>query len=389
MKSKAEVVVVGGGVMGASIAFHLGKRGIRDILLVERNTLASGTTGKSSAVIRQHYSNHVTAKMALESLRVFQNFKTEVGGTAAFRNTGWIFVVNSDEDVKALRANLDLQRSVGIDTRFLDSNQLNELEPRMFTADLKAGCYEPAAGVADPTVTTNSFADAAIKLGVEVITQTKVTRVVTSGGKVKTVVTTAGEVQTTKIVNATNVWANRIAASVGLKLPLEARRDVICLFGHPQKFGKTLPVVVDNIYKTYLRPEEGQTWIGSVDPNLELVPNPDKFNEGVTLDTMVEFGEKFARRFPAMEDGELRRGYAALYDVTPDWHPILDEAPGVEGFYIAVGFSGHGFKLSPSIGKMIAQFVDTGKAEDIDFFRLSRFAENKPIVASYGYSWMG
>ena len=385
MKKQMDIVIVGGGSTGTSIAFHLAKLGIKDVFLLEKEYVAGGTTGKSSAIIRQHYSNEVTAEMALESLRFFQNFQSIVGGPCDFRNTGFLVCVGP-EMTEGMHANVKLQRNVGINTRILSMDELRLLEPQMFVDDIGAVAYEPDSGYADPSTTANSFATAAQRLGVEVYTKTEATDILTSAGRIRGLVTNNGEITCNKVVFATNIWTNRIAEKLGDNIPIEPTRHPMCLFLRPKTFGKEHAILIDFINQIYLRPEVGeQTWVGSLENTPDLI-DPNKYNENVDFETTIMYSERFTRRYPVMEAGDFVRGYAGPYDVTPDWHPILGRSRVVEGVYWAVGFSGHGFKLSPAVGRMMTELICKGHSDNIDFFRLSRFEEGKPIKAKYAYS---
>lgn len=385
MNKQTDIVVVGGGSTGTSIVFHLAKLGVEDVLLLEKEYIASGTTGKSSAIIRQHYSNEFTAKMALESLRFFQNFQSRVGGPCDFRNTGFLVCVGP-EMAEGMRVNVKLQQAVGINTRILSKDELLRLEPQMYLDDIGAAAYEPESGYADPSTTANSFATAAQRLGVKIKTKTEVTDLLVSGGRIRGLVTNNGEITCNKVVFATNIWTKRIAEKLGEKIPIEPTRHPMCLFLRPKTFGKEHSILIDFVNQVYFRPEVGdQTWVGSLE-NIPDIIDANKYNENVDFETTIKYSEKFTRRYPIMAAGDFVRGYAGPYDVTPDWHPILDKSSVVQGVYWAVGFSGHGFKLCPAVGRMMAELICNGWSENIDFFRLSRFEEGKPIEAKYAYS---
>ena len=382
--NKAEVVVVGGGSTGASIAFNLARRGLKKIMLLERNSLSSGSTGKSSAIIRTHYSNPITVKIASESLRFFQHFEDVVEGSCDFRKTGFLVCVGADSK-GTIESNVRMQRELGIKTSLLTQRELKELEPRMHVEDLEIAAYEPESGYADPTTTTNSLVRAAQKHGTVVCQRAELRKIKVTRGAVESIITDKGEVVTPKVVLACGVWTKKISAQIGLDIPIRATRHQLWLFVRPEDFGDPHPIVIDFVGGIYLRPEVGsQTWVGSVsDNNAESVENPDSYKEGADHRVMVEFTERFVHRFPKMEAGNVVRGYSGLYDTTPDWHPILDSVPITEGLYIAAGFSGHGFKLCPAVGRIISELVVDGKSEDARFFRLSRFEERMPFPPGY------
>jgi glycine/D-amino acid oxidase-like deaminating enzyme len=384
---KADVVVVGGGVIGLSIAFHLTRRGIRNVVVVEKNFLASGATGKSSACIRQHYSIPQTCRMVLKSLRFFQQFEELTGGrTASFVRTGYLLGVDDRLRVQ-MEASVALQRSVGIDTRLVTREEMGELEPRLRTDDLVAGCYEADAGYADPSQTAQGLAGAAREQGVRILEQAEVVGVIASGNRIGGVRTTDGEIESPVVVNATGLWGDRLGRMVGLDIPITVCRHKINFVAWPDEARAPHPLVYDFVTNIYTRPETGGlVLVGSLDSDeLKDRADPDHYQEGVSFDETADALQRIAHRFPVLERGAVAKGYAGCFDVTPDWHPILDQA-GPDGFYLAVGFSGHGFKLSPAVGEMMAELITGGPrpASDISVFGLSRFAEDKPIRGTYG-----
>jgi sarcosine oxidase subunit beta len=392
MAETADVIIIGGGCNGASIAYHLTQRGVKDVVLLEKNFLASGPTGRSSAIVRQHYSNEETAKMALKSLRVFQNFSEVVGGTCDFVNTGFM-VGATEQDLDALKGNVALQQSVGINTRVVYRDEINQLDPNLFTEDIVAAAYEPEGGYCDPASTTTSFAARAKDAGARILQGTEVTDILIEKGKVRGVVTTKGEFHAPVVVNAAGAWGRRVAQMVGIDVPLEPSRHEIAAFRRPPDFGKPPVVYGDFIRKTYMRSEgKDLILIGSLDPkDAENIVDPDHYNEGIEWRSVESFTAHLLHRYPAMERGFSKGGWAGVYDVTPDWHPIMDEVPDAQGCYLCVGFSGHGFKLCPATGDLMAEFITTGKTTEVDirFFRLSRFAEGQPIRGKYSYSILG
>jgi len=387
----AEVVVIGGGCTGASIAFHLAERGVRRVVLLEKGALASGPTGRSTAIVRQHYSNEVTARMALESLRVFQKWGDRVGGTCGFVQTGFLVGVREGERA-ALEGNVALQRGVGIDVRIVSGGELSRLEPELFTEDLVAAAYEPEAGYCDPVSTTTSLADAARARGARIVQSREVTGIRLEGGRVAGVDTSAGPIAAPSVVNAAGAWAHRLAATVGVELPIEPSRHPVCAFHRPPDFGRAPMIYADFVHQFYMRPETGDLClVGSIDPAAAgNLADPDRYNEGVDLETISEFGGLVSRRYPALERGFSRGGWAGIYDVTPDWHPVLDAIDGIPGLFVAAGFSGHGFKLCPAVGSMMAGLVTTGRRDErLDFFRADRFRTGRLIRGKYDYSIVG
>ncbi len=386
----ADVVIIGGGATGASTAFHLAKRGVRNVVLIEKEFLASGPTGRSSACVRQHYSTPETCRLVLKALRFFERFEDLTGGrTAGFVRTGYLLGVD-DRLRKQMEASVKLQQAQGIDSRLISPVEAREIEPRLAIDDLTAACYEPEAGYADPSQTTQGFAGAARDMGLKVMEQTSVTGIRTQGDRVVAVETSNGTIETPKVVNAAGTWADRIGTMAGVDIPITVCRHKIALVAWPKQARGPHPMVYDFVTNIYTRPETGDMiLVGPLDSE-ELADraDPDAYREGLNFDEKTDLHTRAATRFPVLEDGAVEKTYAGCFDVTPDWHPVIDE-PGPRGFYVACGFSGHGFKLSPAIGDMVAALVTGGKkpGDDVDLFRLSRFAEGKPIRGTYG-DWL-
>ncbi|MBM4423900.1 MAG: FAD-binding oxidoreductase [Chloroflexi bacterium] len=391
MNQTADVVIIGGGIMGASTAFRLAERGVK-VTLVEKSFLAGGSTGKSSAIVRQHYSNETTACMALYSLRIFQNFSEIVGGECGFAQTGFVALAAA-KDREGLIANVQLQQGVGINTKMLSRAELREMAPGMADLDSVAAAYEPEGGYADPSLTTASFGEAAKRLGAKILQETEVTGVIMQSGRAKGVVTNKGEISAGAVVNAAGPWGARVAKMIGVDLPIQPCRVQVSFFEAPPDEKPAPHVFADFPNVTYFRPETGgMTLIGSIDPSeANAHVDPDHHNERVDFDFIVEMGTQLAKRFPCMERGNSRGGYAAVYDVTPDWHPVIDEVPAGSGFFIAAGHSGHGFKLGPAVGAMVADMITGDETEDLNpaMFRFGRYAEGKPVRGRYEYSIAG
>ncbi len=392
MAQTADVVIIGAGVTGASIAFNLAQRGITDVAVLEKNFVASGATGKSSACIRQHYSTEVTARMVLRSIEVFQHFADVVGGTASFVKTGYLMGVG-ERDYQALKKVVATQQRVGIKTSLLSPKEIREIEPRVRIDDLVAGAWEPDSGYADPSDTTSSFMRRAREKGVKLYQGVQVTGLKTAGGAMREVVTGRETFSAPIVINAAGVWGDRIAAMAGVDVPITVCRHQIRFVKRPEAAAATHPLFYDFVHQFYSRPEgKDLTLIGTLDPaEVHDRVDPDDYNNGVDFDQTATVVAALCARFPSFEAGFFHSGYSGPFDVTPDWHPILDEAPGVRGFYLAVGFSGHGFKLAPAVGEMVAELVVNGKRaeSDVNAFRYSRFAENKPVRGMYDEGLMG
>jgi glycine/D-amino acid oxidase-like deaminating enzyme len=390
MDKTCDVLIIGAGIMGCSAALHLAQRGL-EVTVLERDTIGAGGTGRSSAIIRQHYSNELTARMALHSLQVFQDFDARVGGDCGFQQTGWVAIAAAG-DRAGLEANLQLQRSFGINTGTITAADFVDMMPGVAAEDLVVAAYEPDSGYADPHLTVNAYADAARRNGARILVNTEVTGVRMSGDKIIGVESTGGQYDAPVALNCAGPWGGRVAAMCGVEVPIVSSRVQVAVFKRPAEYTGH-PVVMDFVNGVYLRPETGNlTLVGSIDPaEADDVVDPDDYAEYADTEFITNMGEQMLLRYPPMESSESMGGYASLYSVTPDWHPIIDEVPAGSGCFICSGFSGHGYKLGPAVGLMVADLI-TGKQDPefpTDLFRLGRFEAGELIRGAYEYSIAG
>jgi len=385
----ADVVIIGGGVMGTSIAYALTRRGVRHVVLLEKNYLGSGSSGKSGAIIRTHYSTEITARIALKSLHTFAHFADLIGGHAGFVQTGMLIIAPAMHEA-VLQQKVDFLSALGINNQLLSVAELRELQPYLHMDDLAVAAYEPESGYADPAGTTFAFATAARTGGASIYQGTEVTEVHVAHGKVQGVRTRQGDISSPIVICAAGPWAKRVAAMVGIDLPLTVTRHQLLTVRRPGDLDARHPVYADLVHATYFRPEgDTLTLVGSLEDMEEPgEANPDTYNEKVDYAFIEAYSDRLCKRVPIMQGSFAQGGWAGLYTETPDAHPILDRFADPEGFYVAVGFSGHGFKLSPSIGEMMAEFVTTGGCQEfaINRFRASRFAEGELIGSHFDFN---
>jgi glycine/D-amino acid oxidase-like deaminating enzyme len=386
----AEVIIVGGGVTGASLAFHLARLGVRRVVVLEQKFLAAGGTGYSVGIIRQLYPHAETCRMVLRSLRVFREFSEIVGGQSGYVGCGALIGVS-----RALRPSLErslrIQREVGIRAELLEPEELARLEPRINSSGLGAVLYEPESGYGDPAAVTLGYAAAARDQGVVIEQMTAVTAILVDGDRVAGVVTQKGErIESRAVVNAAGLWAGPLAHLAGVTLPIVVGRHPVFSVKRTPAFGPAHAVYLDLAGGTYVRPETGDlTLTGSLTEDETQHPMaPDLLGSGVGFDEAAVALEKTSQALPLLADCQYQRGYAGAFDITPDWMPILDESP-VRGFYIAAGMSGHGFKLAPAVGELMAELITEGRTRfDRDPFRLDRFATAAPTV-NFVSSYLG
>jgi sarcosine oxidase subunit beta len=384
----ADVVVIGGGCEGTSIAWHLGRLGAGRVVLLERQDLAAGATGRSSAIVRTHYTHEALVRMALVARRTFERFADVVGGDAGFRRTGFLVLVGPD-DVGALRANVAMHRAVGVDARALSPDELSALEPRMNVEGVGAAAWEPDSGYADPHGATIGYAAAARRHGAEIRIGVTVTALRVAGGKVEAVETTAGTIATRSVVVAAGYRTRDLIAPLGIDIPLTPVRHDIAIVGRSPDFGSLHPIVSDRVIGSYYRPEgEALTLIGTTSPYEGHVDHEVERDRAPYQDHTATLAARFAQRFPGEEQAVLRGGYTGVYDCSPDLQPLLGPLPGVDGLYVACGFSGHGFKLSPVIGQLMAEQVLTGAPSlvDLELFSPARFRTGRSITSPHPYS---
>ena len=390
MGKTTDVIVVGGGVNGTCIAYHLAQRGA-SVTLIEKDNIAAGPTGLSCGIIRQHYSHPITASIALAALRFFENFEDLVGGDCDFRQTGYIFAAGPDT-IDTLKANVALQQSLGINTSVISVEELRELVPGAAIDGIVGAAYEPESGYADPYSTSVAFANRAEELGAEMLIGTEVRSVIVEGGKARGVVTNQGRLEAASVVLATGPWSSRLAKLFGIDLPIVPCRVQVCLFERAPDLSHD-KIFIDSPLGVYTRPEgEDLMLVGSVatDEAKAGIKHPDDFQRVADFDAVSRYSEQLIERFPGMDKGSFLNGYASLYDVTPDWQPILDELPGIENLYCCAGSSGHGFKLAPIVGKMMADLITRGKSDndDINFFSfdIKRWQNSYYVVTCFHHN---
>ena len=383
MRQTAEAVIIGGGVMGCSIQYNLANFGVTDSVLLEMDVLGSGSTGRSQAICRMHYSNPVTASMAWESLKVLTNFGEVVGGSSGFVQTGYLVIVESI-DRPGLERNISLQQELGVDARIVSAAEVAQLAPMVNVGGEEGLAWEPQSGYADPYQVTTSYATRVREMGGEIVLRNPATGIEISGGRVVAVTSAQGRVETPVAVVAAGPWSRREMAKVGVDIPLSTVRHQVATLTRPLDRIPNHPTVGDIAQSFSFRPDgSSMTMVGFGEDAVEI----DTYNQGVDMEAVAANLVKLTRRMPPMADSYFRGGWSGLFTITPDWHPILDRVPGIDGLYCAVGFSGHGFKLSPMIGLTMAELIVQGEASSIDInpLRFQRFEEEDLLNSSYRY----
>ena len=385
MIDSAEVIVVGAGVQGASLAFHLAQRGAR-VLVLEREAVASGATGRSSGFVRMHYDLASDARLAWLSFPYFEDWAAMVGhGDCGFVRTGFVQIM-PDELAANVRANIAAQQAIGIDTGMLDATDLARLVPGVVTDDVTTAIYEPRSGYADPSGTAAGFLAAARALGARVVQASPATAVLVDGEVVTGVETEKGRFGAPVVVDVAGAWAAPLARTIGVEVPVEAWRHDTAYFGLPDGRATDFPIVIDEINEIYFRPEGSETMLVGLEGGNEVGGSPDRPLATPRPDVVEEMVRRVCARVPWMADGTLRTSHGGQDGITPDQHGILGRA-GPDGFYLACGFSGTGFKTAPAIGRCLAELILDGRATtaDIDGYSLERFAAGRPLIGEHPY----
>ncbi len=384
----ADIVVIGGGVIGASVAMHLAQMGAGNVLLAERRGLASGASGRSGSMVREHYQHPVLVKMAMEASRAFHNFSEIFGGDARFQETGRVLLFDQ-HDAEAVRANVAMNRELGVDIRLLSPGEIEELVPGISLDGVALGAYEPTSGYADPVATTYSFAQRARDLGATILTGCNVTGFRVVGGRLTGVETDTGLIEADAAIAVTGPWTNALAAPLGETLPITPLRVQMVHLRRPPALEPLTATVIDQTTGAYFRGNAGFHTLqgGEAPEDMSEEVNPDAYGLNADHDTITRFWERARFRFPDFAATTPLGGYGSLYDLTPDGNPILDKSALVQGLYWAAGFSGHGFKLSPVVGRMVAELALHGESKDhpLAGFSWERFTRGGSLTPLHPY----
>lgn len=386
----ADIVIIGGGVTGASTAFQLTRRRAGRIVLVERDTIGSGPTARTIGIIRLHYSYEPLIRLAARGLEVFSHFEALTGSTADFTPAAFLLLARPDQ-LPAVEENVALQQRLGVRTSILTPSEVGRLDPRMRLDDVGGAAYEPDSGYADGYAAAAGFASAARRQGVEILEGTRAERLVVEGGVLRAVVTSRGMFETGQALVAAGAWTPALLATAGVRVPIQASRQQVVHLAPPDGFGALEVQIEDITQGFYARPEShGTVLAGVLEEEAEQIVPPDGYSQGTDFEFVSRVGTLWAHRFPGAADAAVRGGYASIYDVTPDWQPVLGPVPGVRGLHVAAGFSGHGFKLSPALGEALAALLVGERPEiDISAFASSRFADGRLIHGKHAQGILG
>jgi sarcosine oxidase subunit beta len=375
MEKIADVVIIGGGIIGTSIAYHLSLKKAGRVVLLEKGQLGEGSTGRCVGGIRTQFSTEINIRFSLESLKSFQQFKEELGVDPEFKQIGYLFLGTTKLEMEIFKGNIQLQSRFGIPAEFLDPDEMKARWPYLRTDDVLGGTYCPWDGYAGPNEILYGLVNGAKRAGVKIYEGIEVTGISLEKRKVQGVQTKKGEISTSVVVNAGGPYAAMIGEMVGLNIPVKPLRRQIFITAPFHLTDQIIPLTIDVHRGWYFRQEEkGLLLSGPLDQE-------PSFNLNVDYDAMVGTSENAISRIPVLERARIARGWAGLYEISPDHHAILGKVPDLEGLILANGFSGHGFQHSPAVGKVIAQLIVDGKAESIDISPLSieRFKKGELI----------
>lgn len=379
MRDRADVVVIGGGILGLSIAYHLAKeQGTTDVTVVERSYLCSGASGRNGGGVRAQWSTLENVRLMQESVRLFRDFARETGINVWFRQGGYLFLARSDERVRGLEESVELQREAGLSTRLLSPDEARSIVPELSVDGVVAASFHPEDGVVFPWPLVWGYAEAARRLGVEIATFTDVVGIRTTGKRIDSVVTSRGELRTRRVVVACGAWSPRVAALAGVELPNRPRRHEICV---TEPLGPWLaPLVADLDTGLYFSQSMRGEIVGGISgDDVDVDPDDPR--------SSIEFLGRYARALtevcPRLGAVSVLRQWAGFYDVTPDHAPIVGTVDEVDELWQASGFIGHGFMMAPAVGRRIARAMASGVVEPpLDRFRLSRFRDGETLRES-------
>ena len=386
MSETFDTVVIGGGVMGCATLHYLADLGITDTILLERDTLASGSTGRSTTILRMHYSNRVTGEMAWWSRDVMDKFDEITGSPSGYRENQWILVPGPGSNQAAIQ-NVELGQSIGIDTEVLDVDEAEKRWPYMRFADTECVVWEPKSGFADSHLVTRGFANSARDRGAIVRLGVTVTDIMIDHGRAIGVKTDQGDIFAGRVVLTAGPWNMEFLENVGSPLPLHTVRHQVVRLQHDGEFSDNAdpfhPTIAESVSGLSARPDTpGYSLAGYREDPVDR----DTYNQGVDTDVAIETITRITEIIPAYENVTWAGGWSGLFTVTPDWNPVIDRVPGVENLVVGAGFSGHGFKMSPAIGLSLAELVTNADETTFDLnpIRFSRFEEGDLLKSAYG-----
>jgi sarcosine oxidase subunit beta len=378
-----DAIIIGGGIAGVSIAFHLAERGLKPVVL-DRSFVAAHATGHSSGLVRMHYDLEAESRLAWASFGYFRNWRERVGGDCGFTRTGFIHIPAAAHN-QQLRANVAMHQRIGIPSLLVSADDVKRLAPSFATDDFDQAAYEPESGYADPSATAASLMLAAREHGAQVVQGCRVTAIHSEGGRIRGVTTERGDFSAPVVVNAAGSWAGAVGRLAGLELPIDTWSHEVIYVRRPPAV-RFHPTVIDLSLSMYFRPETGGLTLVALEDSNRFGEPPDDELASVTRVAANQVVERLCQRIPAMEHGSYHSAHVGRDGITPDQRPIMAQA-GPEGFYLACGFSGTGFKLGPAIGACMAELIVDGRATTVDIapFNAERFGRGEMLTGEHNY----
>jgi sarcosine oxidase subunit beta len=375
MPERAEIVIVGAGIVGCSIAYHLALQGAGRIVVLEKDLICSGATGKSAGGIRQQFATEVNLRLSLASLEMFRRMKSELGVDPEFRQVGYLFMASTAAELAMFQRQAETQRRHGIPVQLVTPEDIRRLVPCVRVDDILGGAFCPTDGYAAPYEVTVGYAAAARRLGVKIQEKCEVTSILRNGARVTGVQTPRGEIQAPVVVNAAGPWGGMVGALAGVEVPVKPYRRQIFITRPLPAFRMEPPLTIDYHRSWYFRGEMGGCLFSG--PKDE----ESTFNINVDWEHLAESVATAVARVPVLEQAEISRGWAGSYDISPDNNAILGAVPELPGFYLATGHSGHGFMHGPVTGRLMAELILTGTTTiDISPLALERFRTGSTIL---------
>jgi sarcosine oxidase, subunit beta len=383
MSDTADVIVIGAGVQGASLAFHLASRGA-SVIILERSTVAAGATGRSSGLVRMHYDLLAETRLAWASLPYFLDWAERVGGECGFTRTGFLRI-EPPSGGDRLRATVADHQVLGIDTAVVDAAEMRRIAPGLAVDDDEVAAYEPGSGYADPSATASAFMRTARDRGARLVQGAEVTAIAVDAGRVTGVDTTRGSFAAPVVVNAAGGWAGRVAGLAGIDIPITVWRHDTGYLGAPASVARPIPAVIDSAFGMYFRPEGPELVLVGLEDHSGMGGSPDRETAEADPDFRDRATERIIRRVPGLIDGTFRTSHSGQDGLTPDQRPILGPA-GPSGFYLDCGHSGTGFKTAPAVGLGLSELILDGAAASVDIapFAFGRFAEGRLLAGEHG-----
>jgi sarcosine oxidase subunit beta len=387
MTQNFDAIIIGAGVIGTSIAFHLAERGLKPVIL-ERKQLGFGATGSSSGLVRMHYDLEVESQLAWTSFQYFRNWTERVGGECGFRRTGFLDIEHAKHTTQ-LRNNVEMHKRIGIPAEVISGADVKKLAPSFFTEDIEFAAYEPESGYADATLTANSFLAAAKERGAVYIQDCAVIGAQTTSGRVTRVQTSRGDFSAPVVINTAGAWAGKVSDLFGVPIPIDTWTHDVLHVRRPPQIGEH-PTVIDNSLDMYFRPDSGGLTLAALEDDSRIGESPDADLGYVAKNFAERAVDRICKRVPAMEEGSYHSSLVGRDGLTPDQRAIIGET-SLEGYYLATGFSGTGFKISPAVGLCLTELILDGKASTVDIssFTPARFERGEHLKGEndYGSVW--